>query len=294
MSFKETARETAFDAISSKSSALKKGYFKDDMMHLVSKPHPQSKDPMINRGTWFRIELFQQFCTKFLEIPNSQILVLGAGLDTLFYRLNVTNLFYEVDLPEICQTKAHKLGFTKQNDETYVIPNHPNYKLVSADLEDDFLGKLGIDQALPTLVISDVVLSYLESDSTVELVEKLGNYFSDLTLLFFEMINPHDAFGDTMIYNMSLRNVFMPTFAEIGYLENYQRQMKNIGCQTFKQNAWTCYNKWPGRSEIEKLEWLDEYEQFQLIMEHYGVMAGSNKSGINVLTTIFEGIGQIQ
>lgn len=42
-------------------------------------------------------------------------------------------------------------------------------------------------------------------------------------MLFFEMVNPHDPFGDMMVFNMSQREVYMPTFAEIGYLENYRR-----------------------------------------------------------------------
>ena len=58
MSHPETARDTAFDAINSKSSAWKKGYFIDDHLVKVSKPHPTIKDPMINRGTWLRITLF--------------------------------------------------------------------------------------------------------------------------------------------------------------------------------------------------------------------------------------------
>lgn len=58
MSHQETARETAFDAIASKASAWKKGYFEDTKLHLVAKPHPVIKDPMINRGTWFRVTLF--------------------------------------------------------------------------------------------------------------------------------------------------------------------------------------------------------------------------------------------
>lgn len=63
----------------------------------------------------------------------------------------------------------------------------------------------------------------------------------------------------------------MPTFAEIGYLPNYQRQFEAIGCKFEGTNAWTAYNKCD-RKEMEKLEMLDEFEQFQLIMEHYGVM----------------------
>ena len=68
MSFKETARETAFDAIASKASARMKGYFKDDKLPAVSKPHPVAKDPMINRGTWFRVSIFVQLAQKFLDM----------------------------------------------------------------------------------------------------------------------------------------------------------------------------------------------------------------------------------
>lgn len=90
-------------------------------------------------------------------------------------------------------------------------------------METDFFSSLELNTDLPTLFLSDVVVSYLESDNTVELIRNIGKYFKRPVLLLFEMLNPHDAFGDVMIYNMSQRDVFMPTFAEIGYTQNYRR-----------------------------------------------------------------------
>lgn len=86
---------------------------------------------------------------------------------------------------------------------TYKFPDDPIYQLQPADLETDFFDKLEVNKNLPTLFLSDVVVSYLESDNTVELIKNIGKYFPIHVLLLFEMINPHDAFGDVMIYNMS-------------------------------------------------------------------------------------------
>lgn len=79
---------------------------------------------------------------------------------------------------------------------TYCFENDENYILYPADLETDFFNTINADKTLPTLFLSDVVVSYLESDNTVELVKNLKKYFTNITVLFFEMINPHDAFGD--------------------------------------------------------------------------------------------------
>ena len=86
----------------------------------------------------------------------------------MFWRLNTkkTQRFVEIDLPEICQLKAQKLKLTKR-EWGYGDSEHENYELRAGDLEEDFLPALEMSPALPTLVLSDVVLSYLESDATV-------------------------------------------------------------------------------------------------------------------------------
>eukprot|EP00703_Trepomonas_sp_PC1_P001469 JAP95137.1 Leucine carboxyl methyltransferase [Trepomonas sp. PC1] len=277
MSNKETATETAYDAIASKASAWKAGYFDDPKFHLVSKPHPQKKDPMINRGTWFRIELFKRLCQDFLDKNlNCQVLILGGGLDTLYYRLKSqpSQKFIEVDLPQMVQLKMKKLAGKQISQNIYQIEE--NYHLYGQDLEEEFLERIKIDFATPTIIISDVVLSYLESDFTIALFDQIKQHFTSEILQFvgFEMVNPHDPFGDQMVFNMSQREIFMPTFAEIGFIESYRRQLRKFTDKTVVKKAWGVYNSFEGRKEMEKLEFLDEYEQFQMIMEHYAVIVG--------------------
>ena len=62
-------------------------------------------------------------------------------------------------------------------------------------------------------------------------MKNVAKYFKDVSFLFFEMVNPHDAFGEQMLINMASREIYMPTFAEIGYLDNYRRQLNNVQCK---------------------------------------------------------------
>ncbi|KAH0572641.1 Leucine carboxyl methyltransferase [Spironucleus salmonicida] len=269
MSYKPTAQATANDAIASKASAAYKKYFDDPMLQKVYHKNPQHKDPMINRGTWFRVRFIQQLALKFIQThENGQIIVLGGGLDTLYFRLNEPAMkFTELDLPEIIQTKAHKLNMQKQDDGTYKYNEF--YSIQSGDLEEpDIL--LQFQKDIPTLFISDVVVSYIESDSTIDLIKQMRQ-FAYYAYISFEMINPDDKFGDTMIFNMSRRETFMPTFAEVGYTGSYRARFLENECESiFCKEAWEVYKKWNGRNEMEKIEMLDEFEQFEIIMKHYG------------------------
>ena len=111
-----------------------------------------------------------------------------------------------------------------------------------------------------------------------------------MAVLYFEVVNPHDSFGEQMILNMREREVYLPTFAEIGFAENYARQLSTGGLTPCVQIAWKTYNAWPGRKDIEQLEWLDEFEQFQLIMEHYAVIFGYK--GVAAELNIFAAVQQ--
>lgn len=183
MSDKETAQETAFDAIASKQAALAKGYFKDEWLPRVGRSHAPKKDPMINRGTWFRVSLFQTVAQRFLDAnARGQILVLGGGLDTLYWRLKFpsaeSQAYLEVDLPETVQLKAQKLGLArKSSDSEDEWTWGPNFRVRAADLEGLDVKTLGLDASTPTLVLSDVVLSYLESDWTVALIPNVLSAF---------------------------------------------------------------------------------------------------------------------
>ncbi|EFO62980.1 Leucine carboxyl methyltransferase [Giardia lamblia P15] len=133
-----TAATTSNDALLSKLSALRAGYLVDPALRAIyTKPSLPRKDPMINRGTWFRFTYIEQMAIAFAAKygGNCAIVSLGAGLDTLYWRLQLTaqqekskgkqNYFHvkhwiELDLPSITELKAKK--FDLMHGETVDLP----------------------------------------------------------------------------------------------------------------------------------------------------------------------------
>ncbi|KAM7277257.1 hypothetical protein ACFE04_019123 [Oxalis oulophora] len=83
------------DASASKLSCVKKGYIKDDYVHLFV-PRPVRRSPIINRGYFARWAAFRTLLYQFLDCDRNvdekdrsrkQILSLGAGFDTMFFQL---------------------------------------------------------------------------------------------------------------------------------------------------------------------------------------------------------------
>jgi len=355
MSDHETAASTSGDAVASKVSACRAGYFSDPLlMSRLASPVHRRKDPMINRGTWLRVRLTEEFVRAFIKRYDGKcaVVVPGAGLDTLFWRLQERpTAWVEADLHEVCEQKARKLGMKRVESigvdiTRYVLsPEEPEdveahispaerkvYTLIGCDVEqvDTFLDVVckvvsGLPPAssgsntissspsspengarvapdgdstpspisLPTLFVSEVFASYMEADSTIRLIQSITDRFATCAFFGFEMVSPHDDFGQMMVYNMSLREVFMPTFAEIGFVSQYR--------QNFLLHGWdqarciTALDAYRSvlpeeRARIEKLEWLDEFEQFNLIMSHYAfLMAGKNVSVDEMYDTLCEG-----
>ena len=114
---RDAVRDTAIDALESKQSAAALGYFEDPFCaKLANGYHSVANDtrrggsapkrmPMINRGTWARVAAMDRLVDEFLSAPfppstkrsegvgsqvlgqKRQIISLGAGLDSRFFRL---------------------------------------------------------------------------------------------------------------------------------------------------------------------------------------------------------------
>lgn len=88
-------RSTDDDAAQSRLSAVRKGYLEDPFVHLfVPRAHlAPSRPPLINIGTYLRFRAIDALVQEFIEHwPDGrvQIVSLGAGSDTRFWRLNVS------------------------------------------------------------------------------------------------------------------------------------------------------------------------------------------------------------
>ena len=86
-------RSTDTDAAQARLSAVNKGYFLDDVFiqHLVQRarfvlPRP----PLINIGTYVRSSAIDALVNAWIDTsPKVQIVSLGAGSDTRYFRLAV-------------------------------------------------------------------------------------------------------------------------------------------------------------------------------------------------------------
>ncbi|KAI5428216.1 variant 2, Leucine carboxyl methyltransferase 1 [Lathyrus oleraceus] len=146
------------DASASKLSCVKKGYMKDDYIHLFVR-RPVRRSPIINRGYFSRWAALRKLLYQFLDVEKKtdengptkmQILSLGAGFDTTYFQLKdegkAPHLYVEVDFKEVTSKKAalietcsqlkNKLGETASisREKGEVVSAH--YKLVPADLRD--------------------------------------------------------------------------------------------------------------------------------------------------------------
>jgi O-methyltransferase involved in polyketide biosynthesis len=103
------------------------------------------------------------------------VIYLGAGLETAYYRLNNQNtqdvLFYELDLPEVIDTRRLILG------------EHENEILLGGDMFDASWMKR-IDTSLPSLLIASGVFQYFTEDRILSFIKTIGANFNEAELLF--------------------------------------------------------------------------------------------------------------
>ncbi|CAM8943291.1 unnamed protein product [Rhodiola kirilowii] len=94
---KAAVQATNDDASASKLSCVKKGYMKDDYVHLFVRRHVR-RAPIINRGYFARWAALRKLLFQFLDagkevnrgsLVKKQILSLGAGFDTTYFQLQV-------------------------------------------------------------------------------------------------------------------------------------------------------------------------------------------------------------
>lgn len=228
-------RETAADASLCKLSASQLGYYADPFVQFFVKA-PSRRMPIINRGYYARVAAVESLVRKFLGAGSDpqqkkQVVILGAGLDTMFFRLKSSELlanyeYFELDFPDVTMQKVSTikrrkplngllgLGATKEFmaavSSGYTELNVPGYHLLPCDLRDldattAKLEAAGIDRNVPTLFVSECVLIYMEAKFSTQLVAWAASYFEDVSFALYEQILPDDAFGKVMMSNIKAR-----------------------------------------------------------------------------------------
>lgn len=248
-----------------------------------------------------------------------QIVSLGAGTDTRCFRLfsqkgRRSLIYHEVDFPSISSRKRMIVQATPMLRN--ILP-HPvsssdggdsaswrstpegegneywchgldlrdlTKNLQQGQMEPSFNTLIrGLRADIPTLVISECCLCYLETAQATEVIKYFTNRIPCLGLVLYEPTRPGDAFGRQMVSNLAARRIKMPTLESYKEPKDQENRLRQAGFEEVNQKTVDAlWYKWVATEEKERLdglEGLDEVEEWQLLAAHYIVAWAWRESG---------------
>ncbi|KAH8597171.1 S-adenosyl-L-methionine-dependent methyltransferase [Bisporella sp. PMI_857] len=285
-------RDTDSDAAVSRLSAVSAGYLEDEFARYFGDGRDTRRLPIINRGTYTRTTAIDSLVESFLSGSDTkggdqfkQIISLGAGTDTRYFRLRKKNkhhhlLYHEFDFPDICVIKRQKVdGIISRlfDEELSGYSIHPLDLRTLPPVESLETFK-GVRSDVPTLIISECCLCYLEVDTAREVIQWFTKRIQPLGIILYEPIRVNDPFGQTMVENLAARGIVMPTLQKYKTLEDQKTRLVELGfagAESIDTNE--IWEKWISEDEKERvnaLEGLDEVEEWKLLASHYAVVWG--------------------
>ncbi|XP_074014503.1 leucine carboxyl methyltransferase 1 isoform X3 [Numenius arquata] len=237
-------------------------------------------------------------------------------MDTLFWRLKDENLlprkYFEVDFPMIVARKIHNIKskpplskpiMESHSGDSLLIDSHSldssRYSLVGADLRfssdlEEKLKKHNLDTHLPTLLIAECVLVYMTPQQSANLLKWAASTFPVAMFINYEQVNMTDRFGQIMIENLQRRQCNLAGVEVCRSLDSQKERLLLNGWETAHAiDMMKVYSFLPQADvkRIEGLEFLDEKELFEQLMQHYCICWASKDSS-NLAPFLFKQVSQ--
>ncbi|KAF8913544.1 leucine carboxyl methyltransferase [Mucidula mucida] len=295
-------RLTNNDAALARLSAVQKGYLTDPFVSaFVPRAHLQPpRPPLINIGTYVRTVAIDELVAQWLALSRDaetqcQIVSMGAGSDSRFWRIATgehnshLSKYIEIDFSEITSKKAMTIRKSKALGSVLGDPakiqvsgggtglKSPRYNLIPADLRRPPQESLAsilfegpeplLSSSQPTLLLFECVLAYIQ-------------HFSDgiLGSVVYEMFGLEDSFGRVMVNNLKSRQVDLPGAAPYPTQESLPSRFLNVGFTAAAAISLRDIRlQYISRTEINRistLEFLDEVEELNLVLQHYAITWG--------------------
>ncbi|XP_032153590.1 tRNA wybutosine-synthesizing protein 4 [Sapajus apella] len=290
----------------SKRSLAARGYVQDPYVGLLV-PGAGRRAPLIHRGYYVRARAVRHYVHAFLEqtlvphaAPRAQILSLGAGFDSLYFRLKTAGRLaraavWEVDFPDVARRKAERIRETPElcaltgpfqsgKPASALYFESVDYRILGLDLRqlqrvDEALGAAGLDPASPTLLLAEAVLTYLEPESAAALIAWAARRFPNALFVVYEQMRPQDAFGQFMLQHFRQLNSPLHGLDRFPDVEAQRRRFLQAGwtaCGAVDMNEfYRCFLPAEERRRVENIEPFDEFEEWHLKCAHYFILAAS-------------------
>lgn len=290
----------------SKSSLAARGYVRDAFAALLT-PGSARRAPLVHRGYYVRARAVQHCVHAFLErartfapASRAQILSLGAGSDSLYFRLRSAGLLagaavWDVDFPEVARRKAERIRdspelravtgpFRVGGSASVVCLQSSDYRILGLDLRQlqrlhEALGAAGVDAGSPTLLLAEAVLTYLEPGHAAALLAWAAQRFPSALFVIYEQMGPADAFGQVMLRHFRRLNSPLHGLELFPDVDAQRRRFLQAGwtaCSAVDLNEF--YRRFlppAERQRVEALEPFDEFEEWHLKCAHYFILAAS-------------------
>jgi tRNA wybutosine-synthesizing protein 4 len=301
-------KETNSSALLGKLSAAQLGYFRDANLQCFvdassSSQQQRRGDPLMNRGYFSRVAAVRQLASHFVSRHESgrlQVVVLGAGSCTLFFHMCQNALidrrrghrWLDIDFADTIQRKlksvyaherlhrccccAERACADGGHDESF-------YGAVGCDLRDlkrldSVLGER-LDCDAPTLFLAECVLVYLDGERGTDIVRLIASRFKCASFVGYDPIEPNDAFGRVMTANLERRGCTLRSVHAFPSLDAQRKRFLSNGWTLAR--ALTMYDIYQRhidteqRRRIERIEMLDEFEEWTMLQKHYCIVWAS-------------------
>ena len=177
----------------------------------------ERRAPEIHLGYYARVAGVHALIEKFFEACDTavQIISLGAGFDTLFWRLvsdgRPVNNFIEIDFAGVTARKCMLIKRSKELMQGLVTGEEEDIKLSRTDLHSakyhlvaaDFtdinsleskLTESDVSYTCPTLILAECALVYVDQKKSNNMLAWIANKFTSCSFVNYEQLNMNDRY----------------------------------------------------------------------------------------------------